>query len=84
MPAPGADGEGDLARRSTTATGDRFFWLSDIGWMMGPWTIIGNHNFGGTMFLYDGAPDCPRADRLWQTSSGTASHLRDRPHCVRC
>ncbi|HLN02184.1 MAG TPA: AMP-binding protein [Bryobacteraceae bacterium] len=46
--------------------GDRFWWLSDIGWMMGPWTIIGNHNFGGTIFLYDGAPDYPTADRLWQ------------------
>jgi acetyl-CoA synthetase len=45
---------------------DRFFWLSDIGWMMGPWTIIGNHHFGGTIFLYDGAPDCPTPDRLWQ------------------
>jgi acetyl-CoA synthetase len=46
---------------------DRFFWLSDIGWMMGPWTIIGNHNFGGTIFLYDGAPDFPTPDRLWET-----------------
>jgi acetyl-CoA synthetase len=46
--------------------GDRFFWLSDIGWMMGPWTIIGNHNFGGTVFLYDGAPDYPGPDRLWR------------------
>ncbi len=45
---------------------DRFWWLSDIGWMMGPWTIIGNHNFGGTIFLYDGAPDFPGPDRLWQ------------------
>jgi acetyl-CoA synthetase len=45
---------------------DRFFWLSDIGWMMGPWTIIGNHNFGGTVFLYDGAPDYPGPDRLWR------------------
>jgi len=45
---------------------DRFWWLSDIGWMMGPWTIIGNHNFGGTIFLYDGAPDYPAPDRLWQ------------------
>jgi acetyl-CoA synthetase len=45
---------------------DRFWWLSDIGWMMGPWTIIGNHNFGGTIFLYDGAPDYPTPDRLWQ------------------
>jgi acetyl-CoA synthetase len=46
--------------------GDLFFWLSDIGWMMGPWTIIGNHCFGGTIFLYDGAFDSPRADRLWE------------------
>jgi acetyl-CoA synthetase len=45
---------------------DIFFWLSDIGWMMGPWTIIGNHALGGTIFLYDGAPDCPTSDRLWQ------------------
>ncbi len=44
---------------------DRFFWLSDIGWMMGPWAIIGNHHFGGTIFLYDGAFDFPQADRLW-------------------
>jgi len=46
--------------------GDRFFWLSDIGWMMGPWEIIGNHHFGGTVFLYDGAPDYPAPDRLWR------------------
>ena len=46
---------------------DRFFWLSDIGWMMGPWTILGNHLFGGTIFLYDGAPDYPSPARLWET-----------------
>ena len=23
---------------------DVFFWVSDIGWMMGPWEIIGNHH----------------------------------------
>jgi acetyl-CoA synthetase len=46
---------------------DRFFWLSDIGWMMGPWTIVGNHLFGGTIFLYDGAPDFPGPMRLWET-----------------
>jgi acetyl-CoA synthetase len=47
--------------------GDRFFWLSDLGWMMGPWTILGNHLFGGTIFLYDGAPDFPGPGRLWET-----------------
>jgi acetyl-CoA synthetase len=45
---------------------DRFWWLSDIGWMMGPWMIFGNHAFGGTIFIYDGAPDCPHPDRLWE------------------
>ncbi len=45
---------------------DRFFWLSDIGWMMGPWTLIGNHAFGGTVFMYEGAPDYPGPDRLFE------------------
>jgi acetyl-CoA synthetase len=44
---------------------DRFCWLSDIGWMMGPWTLIGNHHFGGTIVMYDGAPDHPTPNRMW-------------------
>ncbi|RQG94170.1 AMP-binding protein [Natrarchaeobius chitinivorans] len=45
---------------------DRFFWVSDIGWMMGPWTLIGVHTFGGTVFMYEGAPDYPDPDRFWE------------------
>ncbi|PSP73568.1 acetyl-CoA synthetase, partial [Halobacteriales archaeon QH_6_68_27] len=45
---------------------DRFFWVSDIGWMMGPWTLIGNHHFGNTVFMYEGAPDYPEPDRYWE------------------
>jgi len=45
---------------------DRFWWVSDIGWMMGPWEIIGNHHLGGTIVLYDGAPDHPTSERFWQ------------------
>jgi len=45
---------------------DRFFWVSDIGWMMGPWTLIGNHHFGNTVFMYEGAPDYPQPDRYWE------------------
>ena len=45
---------------------DRFFWVSDIGWMMGPWTLIGTHTFGGTVFIYEGAPDHPGPDRFWE------------------
>ena len=45
---------------------DRFFWVSDIGWMMGPWTLIGTHTFGSTMVMYEGAPDHPEPDRFWE------------------
>ena len=45
---------------------DNFFWVSDIGWMMGPWTLLGNHAFGGTVVMYEGAPDHPEPDRFWR------------------
>ena len=45
---------------------DRFCWLTDIGWIMGPWTILGNHLFGGAIFMFDGAPDFPGPMRLWE------------------
>ena len=45
---------------------DRLFWVSDIGWMMGPWTLIGTHHFGSTVFMYEGAPDYPEPDRYWR------------------
>ncbi|MDQ1533747.1 MAG: acetyl-CoA synthetase [Actinomycetota bacterium] len=44
---------------------ERLFWLTDIGWIMGPWEIIGTLANGGTLVLYDGAPDFPGPDRLW-------------------
>jgi acetyl-CoA synthetase len=45
---------------------DIFFWLTDIGWMMGPWEMIGVTFWGGTMVIYEGAPNYPSPDRLWQ------------------
>ena len=45
---------------------DVFFWLTDIGWMMGPWMIIGVMNFGGTFLIFEGVPDYPEPDRLWE------------------
>ncbi len=48
---------------------DVFFWLSDIGWMMGPWMIIGGLFHGATIFIYEGAPNHPGPDRLWDMVS---------------
>jgi acetyl-CoA synthetase len=45
--------------------GDVFFWISDIGWMMGPWQITGVQHLGGTHLIFDGVPDYPEPDRLW-------------------
>ncbi len=45
---------------------DIFFWLTDIGWMMGPWMIIGVQSFGSTIVIYEGAPNYPNPDRLWE------------------
>lgn len=45
---------------------DRFFWVSDIGWMMGPWEIIGVQHAGGTYLIYEGVPNYPQPDRLWE------------------
>jgi acetyl-CoA synthetase len=41
------------------------YWVSDIGWMMGPWELFGMALIGGTSVLYDGALDYPGPDRLW-------------------
>lgn len=45
---------------------DVFFWLTDIGWMMGPWMIIGVQHFGGNIVIFEGAPNYPNPDRLWE------------------
>lgn len=44
---------------------DTLFWITDLGWMMGPWSIIGANALGGTVFVYDGAVNYPEMDRAW-------------------
>lgn len=63
---------------------DVFFWLTDIGWMMGPWELIGVHFFGATVVLFEGAPDWPHPGRLWEASAELrATHLGISPTAVR-
>ncbi len=44
---------------------DVLYWITDIGWMMGPWAIMGANAVGGTIFVYDGAVDFPDVHRIW-------------------
>ena len=43
---------------------DRLCWVTDLGWIMGPWELVGGLAAGGTIVLLEGAPDYPRPDRL--------------------
>ncbi len=58
-------GAQDLAHCFDMQADDVLFWLTDIGWMMGPWAISGALMLGGTLVIYDGTPDYPGPDRLW-------------------
>jgi acetyl-CoA synthetase len=45
--------------------GQVIYWMTDMGWMMGPWLVFGALTLGATFLIYDGAPDWPAPDRLW-------------------
>ncbi|MGB7068590.1 MAG: AMP-binding protein [Pyrinomonadaceae bacterium] len=56
----------DMAFGTDVGKGTRISWYTDIGWMMGPWLIYGALINGATICIYDGAPDYPTADRMWE------------------
>ncbi|HEX8734647.1 MAG TPA: AMP-binding protein [Pyrinomonadaceae bacterium] len=56
----------DMAFGTDVGRGTRICWITDIGWMMGPWLIYGTLILGGTIVIYDGAPDYPAPDRMWK------------------
>jgi acetyl-CoA synthetase len=44
---------------------ETLYWVTDMGWIMGPWEMIGAGCAGATVVLYEGAPDWPEPDRVW-------------------
>jgi acetyl-CoA synthetase len=44
---------------------DVVHFVTDMGWIMGPWTIVGAGALGSTVVYAEGAPNWP-ADRLWR------------------
>jgi acetyl-CoA synthetase len=63
---------------------DVFFWLTDIGWMMGPWMIIGVLGLGSKFVIFEGAPNYPKPDRLWQLiEEQKITHLGISPTAIR-
>jgi acetyl-CoA synthetase len=63
---------------------DVLYWVTDMGWMMGPWEVFGTTLLGATMVLYEGALDFPGPDRLWSlVESHRVSILGVSPTLIR-
>jgi acetyl-CoA synthetase len=64
--------------------GDRLLWVTDMGWIMGPWCMIGAHAQGAAVVLLDAAPDHPTPARLWQSAARhRVTHLGVSPTLIR-
>ncbi|MGF9966410.1 AMP-binding protein [Bacillus rhizoplanae] len=64
--------------------GDRVLWITDMGWMMGPFLLFGSLINGATMVMYEGVPDYPEPDRLWEmVDRYKVTHLGISPTLIR-
>jgi acetyl-CoA synthetase len=74
----------DLAHGFDLQAGDTLFWFTDMGWMMGPWAVAGAPMLGATLCIYEGTPDYPGPDRLWDlVERHRITHLGISPTLVR-
>ena len=55
----------ELAYEADAHPGDTILFATDMGWIMGPWTVVGAGATGTTIVFAEGAPDWPAPDRLW-------------------
>ena len=55
----------EVAYATDVCAGDRIHFATDMGWIMGPWTVVGGGAVGATIVFAEGAPDRPD-DRLWR------------------
>ncbi|MEB3760378.1 MAG: AMP-binding protein [Desulfurococcales archaeon] len=45
---------------------DRLWWITDLGWMMGPWQVMGAQFLGSKHLVVEGAIDYPSKTRMWE------------------
>ena len=73
----------EAAYQADIDPGDRVLFATDMGWIMGPWTVVGGGAVGAAIVFMEGAPDWP-ADRIWQlVESERVSMLGVSPTLVR-
>lgn len=74
----------DMRHPMDLKPGEVMWWMTDMGWMMGPWLVFGTLLNGATMLLFDGAPDFPDVDRVWQICADhKVTHLGVSPTLIR-
>ncbi len=74
----------ELAHCFDLQAGDVLCWLSDLGWMMGPWAIAGSLMLGATCLVYEGAISYPQPDRVWAlVARHRVTHLGIAPTAIR-
>ena len=56
----------EVAYQTDVNEGDVVHFATDMGWIMGSWTVVGAGAIGATIVFVEGAPDWPD-DRLWRT-----------------
>ena len=54
----------EVAYQADAHQDDTILFSTDMGWIMGPWTVVGGGALGARLVFMEGAPDQP-ADRLW-------------------
>jgi acetyl-CoA synthetase len=55
----------EVAYQADARPEDVIHFVTDMGWIMGPWEVVGGMALGCTVVFAEGAPDWPQADRLW-------------------
>ena len=55
----------EAAYQADLRAGDRVLFSTDMGWIMGPWTVVGAGVLGAAVVYMEGAPDWPD-DRIWR------------------
>ena len=48
---------------------DVLMWATDMGWIMGPWMVTAGLANGAAIATYDGVPNHPGPDRIWEVVS---------------
>lgn len=74
----------DLMMAFDFGADDTLMWITDMGWLMGPWMVYGGLLHGATIVLCEGTPDYPHPGRLWRiVQRHGVTHLGLSPSLVR-